>query len=260
MKHSIAALARIAIASALLGAHGYAPQAAELSGLGVVPLRTPLNVLVPQFEAATGHKVVVKYAGSSDLIRQFAAGEAFDVALVWPTMLDRLIREGKLAADSRTDIARVGIGVAVKRGAPKPDITTTAAFKRALLNAESISHSTEGASGTYFKGLLKRLGIAAEVQPKLRPQPGGPLVVGPVARGEVEMAIITISFVILEPGAELVGPLPDELQEYVLYTAGISATTSQPDAARALLRHLISPAAAPAFRASGLDPILGPER
>ena len=252
MKHAFAASMAVV---ALLVPHEDGARAADITGLAVVPLRTSFNVLVPQFEAASGHKVKITYGGSSDLSRQLTAGEPFDVAFVWPAMVERLIKEGKMVPDSRTEIARVGIGVAVRKGAPKPDISTTAAFKRTLLNAASVSHSAEGASGTYFKALLERLGIAAEMQPKLRPQQGGPLVVGPVARGEAEMAVITIPFVALEPGADLVGPLPDELQDYVVYTAGIGAHTAQSDAARALLRHLTSPAAASVFRTNGLDPM-----
>jgi molybdate transport system substrate-binding protein len=245
----------LTIVAALLLPQGHTAQAAEIKGVGVVPLKSSIDVLAPQFERATGHKVTISYAGSSDLIKRFAAGEIFDVALVWPGMIDQLTKEGKLAAETRADVARVAIGVAVRKGAPKPDISTADAFKRALLNAKSVSHSAEGASGTYLQGLLKRLGIVAEMQPKLRPVPGGPLVVGPVARGEVELAVISIPFVVLEPGAELVGPLPDELQQYVVYTAGVSASATDPGAARALIRHMTSPAAAPVIRSQGLDPI-----
>jgi molybdate transport system substrate-binding protein len=245
---------RIVIGIVLLAALGQVSRAAEIAGLSVVPLRTSLNVLVPLFEQATGHKVTIKYAGSSDLIRQLAAGETFDVALVWPDMIERLLKEGRVAAGTRADVARVAIGVAVKKGTPKPDISTADAVKRTLLNAKSVSHSAEGASGIYLQNLLKRLGIADEMKPKLRPVPGGPLVVGPVARGDVELAVISIPFVMLEPGAELVGPMPDELQEYVVYTAGVSATAKDAGAAGALLRYIKSPAAAVVLRSQGLDP------
>jgi molybdate transport system substrate-binding protein len=250
----VSRVAATGLAAVMLLAHGFA-QAGEIKAVSVVPLKTSLDVLGPEFERQTGHKLTIKYAGSSDLIRQFDAGETFDVALVWPAMVDRLLKEGKVAAGTRADIARVAIGVAVKKGAPKPDIGTTEAFKAALLNAKSVSHSTEGASGTYLKSLLERLGIAADMQPKLRPVAGGPLVVGPVARGEVELAVITVPFIVLEPGADLVGPLPEELQQYVVYTAGVAATAQDPDAARALLRHLTSPAGAAVIKSKGLDPV-----
>jgi molybdate transport system substrate-binding protein len=252
---SLAVAAKLAIGVILLFAQGHAARGAEIKVLGVLALKTSLDVLGPQFERATDHKLMMNYAGSSDLIRQFDAGETFDVALVWPAMIDRLLKEGKVAEGTRAEIARVAIAVAVKKGAGKPDISTTDAFKRALLNAKSVSHSMEGASGIYFRSLLERLGIAAEMQPKLRPMAGGPLVVGPVARGEVELAVITTPYIVLEPGAELVGPLPDELQQYVVYTAGVSGVTKQPDAARALIRHLMSPAAASVIKSQGLDPV-----
>jgi molybdate transport system substrate-binding protein len=241
-----------AVGFAMLLAQGVA--AAEVKVSSVVPLKTSLDQLGPAFERATGHKLMIKYAGSSELIRQLDGGEAFDVALVWPAMIDKLIKQGQVAAGSRADIARVAVGVAVRKGAPKPDISTADALKRTLLNAKSISHSTEGASGTYFKSLLERLGIAADMQPKLRPVEGGPLVVGPVARGEVEMAVITIPFIFADPGAELVGPLPKELQHYVVYTAGVSAAAKQPEAAKALIEHLTTPAAASVIKSKGLEP------
>ena len=244
----------IVTAALLLFAQGHAVQAAEVKVLGVPALQTSLDVIGPQFERATGHKLNINYGGSSELVKRFAAGEAFDVALVWPAQIDRLLKEGKLAAGTRTEIARVAIAVAVKKGAPKPDITTTETFKRTLLNAKSISHSAEGASGIHLKSVLERLGIVAEMQPKLRPVPGGPYVVGPVVRGEVELAIITTPYIVIEPGAELVGPLPDELQQYVVYIAGVGTTASNAGAAGALIRHLTSPASASVLKAQGLDP------
>jgi len=247
------ALAATAIVFTMFYARGVA--AAEIKVMSVPALKTSMDVLEPQFERATGHKLNINYAGSSDLIRQFDAGEAFDMAFVWPAMIDRLLKEGKLAAGTRTEIARVAIAMAVKKGAPKPDISTADAFKRTLLNAKSISHSAEGSSGIYLKGLFERLGIAADVQPKLRPQPGGPFVVGPVVRGEVELAVITTPYIVVEPGAELIGLLPDELQEYVVYTAGISATSAQTDAANALIKYLKSPSAASVMRSNGLEPV-----
>ena len=166
MTRSLLAI-RIGIGAILLAAQGQAIQAAEIKVLGVPALQTSLEVLGPQFERATGHKLNVNYAGSSDLVRRFAAGETFDVALVWPAQIDRLLKEGKLAAGMRAEIARVAIAVAVKKGAPKPNISTTEAFKRTLLNAKSVSHSAEGASGVHLKSVFERLGITAEMQPLL---------------------------------------------------------------------------------------------
>ena len=144
---------RLAVAAVAGGLTMFLAQgvaAAEIKVLSVPALKTSVDVLGPQFERATGHKLNINYAGSSDLTRQFDAGETFDVAIVWPAMIERLLKEGKLAAGTRAEIARVAIAVAIKKGVPKPDISTTDAFKRTLLNAKSVSHSAEGASGIYL--------------------------------------------------------------------------------------------------------------
>jgi molybdate transport system substrate-binding protein len=241
------------IATALLFSQSYATSA-EIKILSVVPLKTSLDELGPQFERATGHKLIVAYDGSSQLKRRLEAGEAFDIALIYPELIDHLVKQGKLAGGTNTTIASVAIAVAVKKGAAKPDISTVDAFKRAMLNAASISHSADGGSGIYFKNLLNRLGITAQVKSKLRPMEGGPLVVGPVARGEAEIAVITTPFIAMEPGADLVGPLPDELQQLIVYTAAIGSAAKEPDAARALIKHLTTPEAAKLLKSNGLDP------
>jgi molybdate transport system substrate-binding protein len=237
---------------ALVQAHS--ASAAEIKVLSVVPLKSAVDELGPQFERATGHKLAMTYDGSSQLKRKFEANEPFDVALIYPELIDELVKQGKLDAGIRADIAIVMVGVAIKKGAPKPDVSTVEAFKRTLLDAKSISHSTEGASGVYFQGLIQRFGIAAELKPKLRPVEGGNRVVGPVAKGEVEIAVITLPFIFLDPGAELAGPLPKELQHPVIYTASMSAATKQPDAAKAFIKHLTTPAAAAVIKSKGLQP------
>ena len=252
--NSRAAATMIGIGAMLLFAQDHAAHAAEIKVLSVVPLKTSLDELGPQFERATGHKLAITYDGSSQLKRKFEANEPFDVALIYPELIEELLKQGKLAPDVRADVAIVNVGVAIKKGAPKPDLSTVDAFKRTLLNAKSISHSTEGASGVYFQGLIQRLGIAAELKPKLRPVDGGNHVVGPVAKGEVEIAVITIPFIFLDPGAELAGPLPKELQHPVIYTASLSSAAKQPDAAKAFIKHLTTPAAAAVIKSKGLEP------
>jgi molybdate transport system substrate-binding protein len=214
-----------------------------------------LERLIPEFERNTGHKVTVIYGDSSSLPKRLSAGEPFDVALASQPLLERQAAEKRIVPDTRVDVARVAVGIAVRKGHPKPDISTPDALKRALLDARSVSHAAEGPSGVYFLDLLKRLGIAEAMQSKLRPVPGGPQVVGPVARGEVELAVITIPFIVVESGADLAGPLPDELQEYVVYAAVVGSSASEPEPARALIRHISAPAAASHIRAQGLDPL-----
>lgn len=167
-------------------------RAAEINILSLESLKPSLERLMPSFEKTTGHTVKLNYGNSSTLPKRFAANEPFDVALASTPLIERLTKDGKVAAESKIDIARVAIGVGVKKGATKPDISTTTAFTKALLAATSVSHASEGPSGVYLNALLKRLGIEAEIKAKLRPVAGGPLVMGPVAKGDVELGIITI--------------------------------------------------------------------
>jgi len=250
IKHTIAAAVGLCVAFS----HDDI-SAAEINGLALESLKSSLDQLAPEFQSATGHTVTFKYGNSSTLPQRFAAGDPFDVAFASALLIDRYTKEGKIASGTRTDVVRVAIGMGVKKGASRPNISTSDAFKRVLLNAKSISHASEGPSGIYLQNLLKRLDIVADVQPKLRPVAGGPLVMVPVAKGDVELGIITVPFIVLEPGADLVGPLPEELQEYVVYAGGLSANTNAPDAASALIKHVTSSAARPVFKAQGLDPI-----
>jgi molybdate transport system substrate-binding protein len=161
--------------------------------------------------AETGHKLAIKFATSAVLKRQIEAGEAFDLALLVPGALDDLIKQGRVVAETRVDISRSPIGVAVRTGAAKPDVSSAEAFKRALASAKTIAFSGEGVSGAHFTGMLEKFGIADETKPNLRPLPGG-AVADAVAKGEAEMAVITIANVLGVPGVELAGLLPAELQ------------------------------------------------
>jgi molybdate transport system substrate-binding protein len=240
---------------AIAGFDNAAAQSADVKVLSVLPLKTLLEELGPQFERATGHKLLIMYDVSAALKRQIDAGEAFNVTVILPAMIDDLLKQGKVAAGTRTDIARAAVGVAVKKGAPKPDIGSAEAFKRTLLDAKSIAYSGEGGSGIYFKSVLERLGIAVEMNPKLKPLPSS-AVVPAVANGEVELAVISPPAILAEPGAELVGILPKELQNYVVYTAGVSAAAKEADAAKALIKYLTTPAAMLVMKSKGLEPVV----
>lgn len=248
---SLSAAAKIGVV--VLLTHGVAAEAAEIKVLSAPAMRAVINELGPQFERATGHKLVIQFGLGAVLKRQIEAGATFDVAIFTPPVIDDLIKGGKIAAGTRADIARSGIGVAVRAGGPKPDISSVDAFKRALLNAKSVAYAGEGATGIYFMGLLERLGIAADMKAKLKPMAGGAAVPA-VARGEAEIAVIPTASVFGVPGAELVGPLPSELQTYIVFTTGVGATAKEPEAAKALIRFLTAPAAVPVIKAKGMEP------
>lgn len=241
-------------AIACTGAFALMPtaRAADIGVLCTGAARAALQELQPPFERASGHRLVVQYGLPPELVRKIDAGEPFDVLILSRDVRD-LIERGKLAADSRTVLGRYGIGIAVPQGAPKPDVSTVDAFKRALLSAQAIATSGEGSSGRHVLTLLDRLGIAAEVKPKIKS--GGPGSAAQfVARGEVDFAVIGRPPVIGVAGVEWAGLIPDELQSWLLFTAGLGTAAKEPAAGRALLQFLTSPAAVAVLRSKGLDP------
>jgi molybdate transport system substrate-binding protein len=233
-------------------AQGVAADAADVKVLAGAAMTGVFEELGPQFERATGHKIVIQYGPGGTLRRQIEAGEAFDLAIIASERVDDLIKQGKIAADSRVEIVRVGIGVAVREGAPRPDISSVDAFKRTLLSVKSIATATEGATGEHFIKLLDRLGIADQVKGKIKPY-APERVVQAVANGEAELAIGGTFDLTSTKGAQFVGLLPAELQNWFVNTAGVSATAKQPEAARALIKHLTTPEAAAVIRAKGME-------
>jgi len=228
---------------------------AEVKVLTAGAYRGIVDALVPEFEKRTGHKVSVDNATAGVLAKRIGEGEAFDVAIITPKVIGDLVQKGKIASGSRTDLAKVGIGVAVKEGAPLPDIKTVEAFKRTLLAAKSVAYidpKAGGSSGIYFDGLLERLGIADQIRPKARLKQGG-YVADLVASGEAELAVHQISEIVPVKGVVLVGPLPAEVQNLTTYSAGLSAAAKDAAAAKALIDHLAGPAAAPVLAARGME-------
>jgi molybdate transport system substrate-binding protein len=229
---------------------------AEIKVLTAGAFKQVLLALLPDFERTSGHKVTVENDTVGALTKRIAGGEAFDLAVLTPKAVDDLAKEGKFAAGSRVNLARVGVGVVVKDGTPKPDISSVAAFKQALLAAKSVAYidpAAGGSSGIYVAGLLDKLGIAAEVKPKAKLIPGG-AVAEHVARGEAELGIHQISEILPVKGITLVGPLPAEIQNYTVYAAGVGAHAKESDAAKALLKTLTSPAAAEVLKSKGMEP------
>ncbi len=248
MKLSIAP----ALAAALLVAAS-AAHCAEIKVLSGNGAKAAVRDLCSQFERASGHTVNIRFEVNADLQRKIDAGESFDAAVLNPPVIEALIKSGKIVAGSRADIGRAGLGVAVRSGAAKPDISSVDGFKRALLSAKAVAYPGKGASGVYFVSLLDRLGIAAEMKSRLRPMAAEDTV-EVVARGEADMVVVVATRISDVPGVDLVGPIPPALQTSIGFAAGLSASAKQPDAAKALIRFLTAPSAAPTLKAKGVEP------
>ncbi len=230
--------------------------AAEIKVLSSTALTTVFEVLKPQFEKSSGNTLDLTLAPSGALNKRVAGGEAADLVISSDAGIETLIKDGKVVAGSRADVARSGMGVAVKAGAPKPDISTPAAFKAALLAAKSVAYTNPasgGASGISFAKLIEKLGIADQIRAKAKLGNGGATAVFLVS-GEAELAIQQISELKSVAGVDIVGPLPAELQTYLQLSAGIPTSAKAPDAARALVTFLASPEAAAVIRDKGLEP------
>jgi molybdate transport system substrate-binding protein len=243
----------LAACLALLDAHPGGAQAADLKIFGSRVTKMVIGDIGAGFERDTGHKLTVVTDVAAVMKRRIEGGEPFDLAVLVDFQTDDLIKSGKLVADSRADIMKAGIGVAVKRGAPKPDIATVEAFRRTLLEARSITYLKEGASTLHLNKVFAQLGVADALKVKTV-QPMTESVSELVAAGEVELGIIVIPNILSVPGAELVGPIPPQLQSYIVFTAAVSAQSPNQQAARYLLKLLTSPAVIPLIKAKGMEP------
>jgi molybdate transport system substrate-binding protein len=236
----------------LLLSHGVAAEAAEIKVIASTGVAGVVAELGRQFEAETGHKVQSDFAVIAVSRRKIDAGAAFDIAILGPAAIDELIGLGKISGNTRTAFGRTGLGVVVRKDAPRPDIGTADAFRQTMLEAKSVGHSKEGLSGVHFLAALDRLGIVAEMKPKLRPYEGAGLTQA-IAAGEAEMGVTGIGPALAMPEAFFVGPLPPEIQSYVVFTAGVSATAQDTEAARSFLTFMTAPAAAAVFKAKGME-------
>lgn len=226
--------------------------AAEIRMLAVPGMKAAFDELVPQFERSASHKVAIGYEIFARQKAEIGKGE-FDVAVFARSVVDELGKQGKIVTGSMTDVARTSIGVAVRKGAPKPDISTEDAFKRTLLAAKSITYTKESATGVHVTQLLNKLGLTEAIKEKLKLQPGGGMTTPAVANGEAEMAIVLVSDILATPGVDFVGPLPGSLQNFVTQTAAVGVTAKEPTAAAALIRHLSDPANLKVFKSKGLE-------
>jgi len=230
-----------------------AVNAAEISVISTQATEEAYKELVAQFEKATGHKVTTTFSGTLNVQKKLADGEPYDLILMAGPAIDEQIKLGKAVAGSRVDLAKSGTGLAVRKGAAKPDISSSDALKKTLLTAKSIGYST-GPSGLYMLSVFEKLGIADQVKGKLRQTPSGVFVGTLIANGDAEVGFQQISELVHFAGIDFVGPLPGELQRMTMFSTGIHSGAKQADAARALVKFLTAPAAAPVLRKHGLEP------
>jgi molybdate transport system substrate-binding protein len=243
-----------AVGFAMMLAAGSGAGAAGVKVISSNALKTTLEQLAPGFEKSTGHKLVFTFGAAVPLKAEIEKGAAFDVAVLTTAGVDDLIKQGKLVAATRTALANSGAGVAVRKGAHKPDIGTVEAFKRALLEAKSVAYVEQGGTGIYLKALLARLGIADALKDRIRLLPPENPAAHAVANGEAEIGMTQISEILPYAGAELVGPFPGEIQLTTSFATAVGTGAQQPAAAKALIEFLTAPAASAVFKAKGLDP------
>jgi molybdate transport system substrate-binding protein len=227
--------------------------AAELKVIAGGSMTGPLKLIAPQFERETGHKLAIHFDSTPNLIKQATSGEPLDLAVVPVDVYKDAAARARFAAGPTIDIARVGYGVIVRAGAPKPDISTPDALKKALFDAPSIAYVPSSAAGAYVSKVFDRLGIAEALKAKIKTQQLPDQIAPAVAKGEADFGVFLIN-TLIAPGVDLVGPLPAELQQELLFSAAVAADSKQPEAAKAFIDYLTSSAAAAIIKAKGMTP------
>jgi molybdate transport system substrate-binding protein len=250
---------KIAAALLLLATAGARVEAAEIKALISTAMKEPFAEIAAQFEKATRHKIVAAYGPTGGLAKRISDGETADLVILGGDQTPDLLRQGKLTAGSTADIARGMIGAGVAKGAPKPDISSEAAFSAALLSAKSIAVTDPaggGGSGIFFAKLFERIGLAQSLKSKLKLAAGGPngYAATFVVKGEADFALQPIPELMAVPGIEIVGPLPGAFQNVTTYRASIPASAKEVETAKALIKFLTAPEAAAIYKTKGLDP------
>jgi molybdate transport system substrate-binding protein len=238
--------------AAVLGLLAGPVAAAEITVLGGMGVVSGLRDLAPAFEKMTGHKVIVRFEQTADINQKINSGAPADMAALQPQQVDGFIKDGKMVAGTKTNFAQAGVGVAVKAGARRPDISTVEAFKAAMLKAKSIGYS-RGGSGLISAQVMEKLGIADQLKAKTKFIDGIP-VAEVVAKGEVEIGLQQINVILPVKGADYIGPLPKELQETVKFSVAVLTGSKQQEVAKAFLKFIASPEAAPLLRKSAMEP------
>lgn len=255
---TIAASVAALVATSVLGlTPGLSPiaaaDAAEIKILAGGSMTAALNRLGPDFEKASGHKLSIQFDSTPNLIKLITAGTSFDLAVVPVDVFQDAAARSHFQPGPTIDIARVGYGIAVRAGAAKPDVSTPAGLKKALLDAASIAFVPSSAAGTYVIKVFERLGIADEMKAKTKPVATPAQIAPAVASGDAVLGVF-LTNVLTAPGAELAGPFPTELQQDLVFTSAVAADSKEADAARALIDYLKTPAARAALEAAGMTP------
>lgn len=230
-----------------------AVHAAEVKVIASAAVKEIVLDLIPAFEKSSGHKVTTIWAGTEAITKRISGGEVVDIVLIAAPNIDKLISEGRLVAGSRADVAKSGIGIAVRSGLPKPDISSGEAVKKAVLAAKSVAYSS-GPSGFYVADLFKQMGIADQIKDKVKQTPSGVQVGEVVARGEADLGFQQVSELLHAKGIDYLGPLPADIQHITLFSAGLHTTATALHAAKALIKSLTAPEAGPIIRKSGMEP------
>jgi molybdate transport system substrate-binding protein len=227
--------------------------AADVKVMASAAIKEAYVELVPQFEKSTEHKVATTWAGTVDMTKRLTAGEVFDLVIMAAPSIDEFIKQGKIVPGSRVDLAKSGVGVAVRAGLPKPDISSGDKVKQAMLAAKSIAYST-GPSGVYMAALFQRMGIADQIKDKVKIGPPGTPIGELIARGEADIGFQQVSELLPIAGIDFIGPLPPDIQQITVFASGIHTGATQADAAKALVKFLTSPQAVPVLKKKGLEP------
>jgi molybdate transport system substrate-binding protein len=249
---------RVAAIAAFVAANIASACASEIRVFSTIGVQAALEELAPAFEKASGDKLAITWATAAILVKRVQAGETADLFILTRQSLDALTKDGKAVAGPDAEFANSGMAVVVKKGAPKPDISTPEAFKQTLLAAKTIAYSDPaagGASGVYFAKLLERMGIADQMKAKTRHPPPSGNSANLVVNGEADLAIQQEPEVVSVAGIDLVGPLPGDLNNITIYGAGLGAETRQADGGKALIKFLHTPEARAVFKARGLNPV-----
>lgn len=248
MRHRLVLLMCIALSVPISAS---AARAAEIKLIAANALKESLVELLSAFEKSSGNKLTTYWSGTTAIAKRIRDGEAIDVVMIAGPDIDKLIAEGKLASGSRVDFAKSGVGIAVRAGLPKPDISSGDAVKNAVLAAKSVAYSS-GPSGYYVAELFKKLGIADQVKDKIKQPASGVQISDLLARGEADLGFQQVSELLHRTGIDYVGPLPPDIQNITTYAAGLHPAA--PEAAKALVKFLASPSAAPVIRKIGMEP------